>query len=275
MQVEFNEFTYAFALLDSLPMVHTPSGKKILPILPSTRAEAKLGYDARLDLIPCMPLFLQFKVCERMMRRSAAGSNVITPPFYRFKLWPGKKSAQHGALLALNRVEPLVYYVAPRFHETDYLAYAHTSGKLPGSSIWVAPVDIGPLPDDLQHHVVYSSNSSKAYFCSDPRPIVAQTEPYFLRDVGIAQRSPESIFYRIRNEIRKLNQPSEEDEGSLFVSDGEASLDVQELNKHGDFIENVIDNPDRTMIQRLEWMVRHYFGCATVLIFDDPQSIFP
>ena len=255
MHVEFNEFTYAFALLDSLPMVHTPHGKKMLPILPSTRAEAKLGYDARLDLTPCMPLFLQFKVCERMNRRSATGSQAIEPPFYRFKIWPGKKSAQHEALLALNRIEPLVYYVAPRFHQTEFLAYAHLSGKLPDYSLWVKPRAIGPILDDLQHYIVYNDDGTQRFFCSQPRRIEAYTGPHFQSELeAMARRSPEAIFGRIREVVDELQAP---DEGTLPLDD---------------LFMSVIDDPERPIIQRLEWMVRHYFGCATILMFDDIEE---
>jgi hypothetical protein len=254
MHVEFNEFTCAFALLDSLPVAHTPHGTKMLPILPSTRAEAKLGYDARLDLTPCTPLFLQFKVCERMNRRSATGSRAIEPPFYRFKIWPGKKSAQHEALLALNRLEPFAYYVAPRFHQTEFLAYAHLSGKLPGYSLWVAPSAIGPLPDDLQHYVVYNDGGTEVYFCSQPRRIEAYAGPYFQEELGeMARRSPEEVFGRIREAVYEMNRTGEE---------------ILPLD---DLFTNVIDDLERPMIQRLEWMVRHYFGCATVLIFNERE----
>lgn len=260
MNVEFNEFTYAFALLDSLQMTFSTPGKRLLPILPTTRAEATLGYDARLDTTLCSPLFLQFKVCERMLRRSAIGRDVLTPPFYRFKIWPGKKSNQHEALLALNQTEPFVYYVAPRFHETEFLAYAHTSGKLPGYSVWVEPSAIGPHPlDDKQHYVVYTADGSEAYFCSEPQKIQAFPEPPFLG--AIFQRKPmmpEEHFVRIRRLIRDLQEVPDD-------------IQVATLN-YGDPFESFIDNPDRPMIQRLEWMVRHYFGCATVLLFDDQEA---
>ena len=94
--------------------------------------------------------------------------------------------------------------------------------------------------------------------CSQPRRIEAYIGPHFQSELdGIVRWSPEAIFGRIHEVVQELQAP---EEGTLPLDD---------------LFLNVIDDPERPTVQRLEWMVRHYFGCATVLVFDDPQGIFP
>ncbi|WP_395139212.1 hypothetical protein [Armatimonas sp.] len=256
MNVEFNEFTYAFALLDSLQRSFTPKGKRLLPILPTTREEGKHGYDARLDFTPCQPLFLQFKVCERMQRGTAIGSEVLEPPFFRFKIWPGKKSAQHDALLRLNYMHSLVFYVAPRIQTTEELTSAHVTGDLPRQSLWVRPISVGPMPDEEQHYIVYNRSGTQVYRCSEPLRIEdAQTSPVFLE--GFSQefhRTPRQLLDSTLGLVRELNW------------DERSQLQFETP------LHEFLEDESHSAVLRLELAIRHYFGCATVLLFGDQET---
>ena len=125
----------------------------------------------RLDR-PGVPLFLQFKLCDQMKRRTCkeareAGFNV---PCYRMHLRSARSSPQHEMLLDLEQTGEDVYYSAPMFHQPEELNDAFLKGSVRAQSIWVRPSDIGPLPDDRDHHVSFEPGMRWMLF-SEPVPI--------------------------------------------------------------------------------------------------------
>ena len=121
MEPTLTEFSYGYCVTEDLANGFGP-GLKGAPYFPSLYAEGKKGggFDVRIG----HALFLQFKLCEKLTRRSATETQkgLIDPPFYRFWLHRRNRSAQHQMLIDLE-TEPgnQVYYIAPGFAELSAL----------------------------------------------------------------------------------------------------------------------------------------------------------
>lgn len=176
MRPSISEFSYGFALTSEL--VQMPGAVTAAPVFPSLRAEGQPGggWDVKLDR-PGVPLFLQFKLCDQMTRRTCrevrqAGFNV---PCYRMHLRPARSSRQHEMLRKLEDKGQEVYYCAPMFHQPEELNDAFLQRSVRARSIWIRPSDIGPLPDDGDHHVSFEPGSPWVLF-SKLRLIEAKRE---------------------------------------------------------------------------------------------------
>lgn len=170
---EFSEFAYGYAVTEEL--IHR-YGIVLCgaPYFPTAREEGRrLGYDLRLDS-PSMPLFIQFKRTDGMVRRSA---NEIKdglfqdPPIYRMKITPRNLSEQHSLLIELNKKEALVFYVAPRFHEWAEFNDYFMNQKVLQHSAFIYPLSIGEMYDDNQHHVAFGPSGRTGYLFSEPYEI--------------------------------------------------------------------------------------------------------
>ena len=181
MTAEISEFSYGFALTNEiigwLPL-------RAAPIFPSLIEEGKAGggYDVKLDA-PGVPLYLQFKRADCMLRKSAAEIRdynlPLSLPFYRFKITETGKSDQHDMLLALDDGSCVVMYAAPRFHQLTEINHAWGNNEVASRSIFVKPSVVGPL-DSESHHVAYDDAS--AHLCSEPKQIE------FVDSGGLAER---------------------------------------------------------------------------------------
>ena len=125
----------------------------------------------RLDL-PGVPLFLQFKLCDQMTRRTCreARQRNFSVPCYRMHLRPARSSRQHEMLLDLETAGQDVYYCAPQFHKPTELNSAFLQRAVRDRSVWIRPSDIGVLPDDRDHHMSFEFGGPWTLF-SDPKPI--------------------------------------------------------------------------------------------------------
>ena len=211
MRPNISEFSYGFAITSEF--VQAPGAITAAPVFPSLRAEGQQGggWDVRLDR-PGVPLFLQFKLCDQMTRRTCretrqAGFNV---PCYRMYLRPARSSRQHEMLLDLEATGQEVYYSAPMFHQPDELNDAFLQRSVRARSIWIRPTEIGLLPDDGDHHVSFAPGSPWMLF-SKPRPIEAKRE---FEDVAT------QLMDRLR-ERRRTNLSEERLEG---LADAIASI---------------------------------------------------
>jgi hypothetical protein len=153
-----SEFSYGFALTNEL--IRSPGFQvTAAPVFPSLIQEGQAGgYDVRLDR-PSLPLFLQFKLCHYMFRRTCreVRDGEFDVPCYRMYLRPARHSRQHEMLLDLENAGEEVYYSAPMFHTAEELNTAFLNQSVCSSSIWIRPSEIGPLPDGLDHHVSFAA----------------------------------------------------------------------------------------------------------------------
>lgn len=169
MKPDISEFSYGYALTDELIHWH---GMAITaaPVFPSLIQEGQPGggYDLKLDQ-GGVPMFLQFKLADRMVRGTAqeVKDGRFVCPFYRMHLRPARHSNQHEMLVELEARGADVYYSAPAFHRPDELNDAYLTRQVLQRSLWIKPSTIGPLPDPLDHHVAFQV----------PGPIVVYSEP--------------------------------------------------------------------------------------------------
>ena len=121
---------------------------------------------------PSVPLFLQFKLSHKMVRRSAMeirSGHFKTTPFFRMHIWSRTKSRQQALLMDLEDAGMDVYYVAPAFFSDVEFNNAFQTHTVNAKSIFVRPSVIGRLTDDEEHWVAFNK-SLKPYVCSTPKP---------------------------------------------------------------------------------------------------------
>jgi hypothetical protein len=172
MKPEMSEFSYGFALtneLIALPGAHVVAA----PEFPSLQKEGKPGggYDVKIPF--GSPLFLQFKLSHRLERTNCKEYALMGGPYFRWHLHALRHSAQHDLLMELEGRGNEVYYVAPAFYQTAELNEHYLSKQIVNNSVGFRPGDIGLLPDEDPHYVVFNSRLA-AYRCSnDPSPVNA------------------------------------------------------------------------------------------------------
>jgi hypothetical protein len=172
VQPNISEFSYGYAITEEL--IHWyGTGISAAPVFPSLYQEGQPGggWDVMLKR-PGVPLFLQFKLSDCMVRRSAheCAQGWFSVPFYRMHVRPSRFSEQHEMLLDLENAGNEVYYSAPAFHRPWELNEAYLNHNVKNRSVWIRPSWIGPLPDEWNHHVAFQQPGSKR-FCSESHPI--------------------------------------------------------------------------------------------------------
>ncbi len=197
MEPDLSEFSYGFALTSEL-IARYGLKRSGAPIFATQIAEAKAGggWDMKL---PAIPVFLQFKRSERMVRRSASHSKKFPNlPFFRFHLRSRRHSDQHELLLDLENKGNVVVYAAPAFTTGEELTEAYVADLVEDRSIFISPSMIGPLADDDHHHVAFQK-PGQSYFCSEPRPIEQTSFAAALSPNALPQRRhrgpPTSDFF--------------------------------------------------------------------------------
>ena len=73
-------------------------------------------------------------------------------------------------LLDLENAGNEVYYSAPAFHTPDEFNDAYLMHQVKARSLWLKPSQIGPFPDDGDHHVAFLLGAVP-HVCSKPRPL--------------------------------------------------------------------------------------------------------
>lgn len=173
MHPDISEFSYGYALTESLVAA---TGRRIraAPVFPSLIDEGRAGggYDVHITF-PGYPLFLQFKLSHLMVRRSAeeVKAGALTTPFYRFHLRPTRHSQQHPLLLDLEATGAAVFYAAPAFHKPSELNAVYVDRSVVERSVFLRPSQIGPLPDDKDHHIAFKPYGPAYFFSKEPRLI--------------------------------------------------------------------------------------------------------
>lgn len=180
MRPTISEFSYGYAVTDELIHCHSTT-VTAAPVFPSLYQEGQAGggYDLHLQR-PGIPLFLQFKLADCMVRDTAseAQAGLLTIPFYRMHLRPSRHSDQHHMLLDLENAGNDVFYCVPEFHTPAELDSAYLQRRIRTRSLWLWPSLIGRLPNRNDHHCSFQNASATYfYFCSKPQLIEA--EPSF------------------------------------------------------------------------------------------------
>jgi len=257
MSPDISEFSYGYALTETL-MSAVPHSVRAAPIFPSLQDEGKPGggYDVEIPFIG-FPLFLQFKLSHKMVRDSAFESQrgLMTTPFYRMHLRPTKHSQQHPMLLDLEASGAAVYYAAPYFDTPAELNDAYINAQVVQRSVFFRPSEIGPLPDDGDHHLTFK-NGHPAYLCSsDPRMVRqdgANREKFF-DDIAEGYWRYERIQPK-EESIREWNE--------LLIAI------VEKYRGHFRWYGNNTANElrKRAPLNTLAYLARTFFGCNVLVV---------
>ncbi|WP_374355651.1 hypothetical protein [Chitinimonas sp.] len=263
MSPDISEFSYGYALTETL-IRSLPFRLRAAPIFPSLNDEGKPGggYDVEIPF-PGFPLFLQFKLSHRMVRYSAfeAQLGLLPTPFFRMHLRPTKHSQQHPMLLALEASGAPVFYVAPHFDTPAELNDAYINRKVVERSVFFRPSEIGPLPDDDNHHVSFR-DGHPVYLCSnDPRMVRESSadQKQFLDDIAEG-------FWRYERIL-----PNEDSVRSW----NEKLIAIVEKHKwhfrwYGDHTVSALRN--RSPANTLAYLARTFFGCNVIVLAPEEGS---
>lgn len=174
MQPDISEFSYGFALVSELLHYYQLSTLGA-PRFPTQVEEGKEGgYDVGIPR--GVPIFLQMKRSECLVRMNAANASALGIPHYRMHLRPLRHSQQHNLLLAWEQTHPEVYYATPLFHTPKELDEAYQSNNVALKSLLIKPSVIGNLPDIYDHHLDVDANGSTWLFCSrTPRKVPSRS----------------------------------------------------------------------------------------------------
>jgi hypothetical protein len=167
---EFTEFSFGYALTDSL--VGALGALSKAPVFPSLIQEGSSGggYDIELPTIP-IPLFLQFKIQQVMVKASTLMPPGYAPVYYRMPLRT-KAPNQHRLLIALESSKPhaIVRYATPLFHAITDLDKYYLARTVHTQTAFLSPSAIGRL-DAKPHHISYSPGAPIYWRHSRPEPL--------------------------------------------------------------------------------------------------------
>lgn len=172
MRPAISEFSFGYAITEAL--CKRLKGSIVgAPIFPSLKEEGGEdgGFDLSLKRKIGFPLFLQFKLTDKMVRSDVIElkklpGKIITP-FYRLHLMPAKLSKQHELLLKLDDGKNHVYYVGPFFHEENEFNKFYSDETILDSSFFIRPRSIGKLPDDEKHHISIEYKAKQGFLFSN------------------------------------------------------------------------------------------------------------
>jgi hypothetical protein len=216
MKLNFTEFSYGYSFTENL-IRWSSSGPIAAPVFPNLVQEAQLGYDVKIDL-PGLPLFFQFKLPELMVRKTAREKTrfqltCLSVPFFRMALMRRDLSDQHKNLIDLEKqFANSVFYAAPTFLNATEFNDAYSRAEVHLRSFLFSPENIGSLPDNEAHSVVYSRNPEKAWRCSEAKKL--EVEKFEVVSINInkkldeiAKEPLEKTTSRMRDGILPLIPP--------------------------------------------------------------------
>lgn len=260
MNPDFSEFSYGYAVTEEL-VAFQKASVFAAPVFPSLYEEGQSGggYDVKIPIL-CRPIFLQFKLSDYMGRTNSKEhrDGVLSVPYYRMYLRPTKYSDQHNLLLALENSGESVFYIAPEFHLPVELNDFYLKRTVVSNSAAFSPGDIGPLPDDEEHYVVFQRGSTTAYRCSNEPKGIQKTSlnegvVSLLNSRGIQNRQLdiEGLVTMAGRMVDVLSQSEER------LQRSKKSVDIDGLRRI---------NSNRTPIESINYMARTFFD-AELLVF--------
>lgn len=230
MTPSISEFSYGYAVTNEVVKQLGPS-IAAAPQFPTLYAEGQAGGGYDVKIVGGSPLFLQFKLSHHMVRSNCKEYGLMGGPYYRWHLHSLQRSDQHNLLLDLESKGNPVAYTAPMFHEAAELNNYFLHDGILNNSAAFLPSDIGQLPDEKDHYVVFNRTGLVHRCSEDPVPAKFQTLSGFLRG-QVNKPSTESLeaggvirlgdqiveavkVARSRRTPGNVSRPSEIDAGEL------------------------------------------------------------
>ncbi|MEP7339402.1 MAG: hypothetical protein ABI977_16815 [Acidobacteriota bacterium] len=169
MKRKVSEFAYGFVLTHELVRSHGYLPTDV-PLPGTEKKRRKVKAESEVDTTPRgYALFLQFKASEFMKRKNAGESKLVGLPYFRFPIYRKTQSNQQALLSEIEKHGYLVFYATPKMHEAVNLNGAFFDERVVAHSLFVSPQEIGELPDNQNHRVVFSGTTKDVYLCSKPR----------------------------------------------------------------------------------------------------------
>lgn len=260
MRAEFSEFSFGYALIESLirDCGHIIEGP---PLFPSLRREGQRGggYDVALQFVGRL-LFLQFKLSDYMVRNSAieVSLGLFDPPFYRMHLAPSRLSGQHQMLLELeansasNNQPYGVFYAAPLFHSSNAFSSIYMNREIVNNTLFVQPSEIGELPDTADHHLSFRDNYL-IYFLSNQGKII--------RKIKAGNKYSFFDYFNI-NKYKHYN----EIDLTVFYN-SMVDIIARKIGRHDEVLKSFINKmSDELTITKIQYLSRMFFGCELLII---------
>lgn len=262
MDLYFSEFSYGYAVTQEYEQFYA-FPLKAAPIFPSLQDEGTKGYDVELlrrglqPGSPCVPLFLQFKLSERIERRYTGRPDdaYFTPPFYRVKVRT-RRPDQHRLLTQLQAGGNDVYYIAPGFHRTSDLNENYSNGSVVANSVLVQPLSLGQFPEGEAHHFSFASANDTV--------VRVFSEPFAVKMLGIRNlvEHHSALLLSPTSDIVRLDERtlSHLEQTMLDIIAGTGLVEGLPRNQ------NLARWRDTNLLYRIAYIARVAFECTFFLI---------
>lgn len=249
MKPNISEFSYGYAFVEHLAR-NAGLTLTAAPNLPSLIREGELGYDVELR-VSGIPLFLQFKLSDRLVRHTAAEAVDLGIPYFRMHLRPSRHSDQHRLLLELEHEDQLVFYTAPIFSQPGELNDVYLSRTILENSMIVKPSTIGAV--DAEEHYLAFNRARDLLICSKPRkvPDNLTSADYFMNEV------------RKKLDLSKTGEPTR---ASSIVS---SLVRIIGKSKERGFWSDVDSDKlisDRPPLVQIAYLARTFLDCETIFL---------
>ncbi|MCL4322922.1 MAG: hypothetical protein M1498_00505 [Candidatus Thermoplasmatota archaeon] len=155
--IGLSEFSFGYAFLHEQTL--RKWGRVIgVPILPSLRGEAKLGWDVKLPT-KGKAFYYQFKLSERFSRSNSKfiADGTYSSSYYKIALHKANNNQQHRRLWELAQVagNEETYYVAPEVHSSEIFEDAFLNRKVIENSRLIPLRECENYdPDDKEQHYI-------------------------------------------------------------------------------------------------------------------------
>lgn len=249
---EFNEATYAQHVNTEAFRSLGPPGFDAVPLLPTLRDEADLGYDLGITARWGMYYF-QHKVPQLLWTKRASQSPPMVPPFYRFHVKSDVTSngcIQHNVLVELEHMRKAeVFYTSPAFYTDDAFRRHFFARTIYEHSVFIKPSLLGLICEGDRH--VFAYNTVKPY------TVRAFSQPTAPSLGGFNDAVLSTITQLIDSEPESL-----------------ASF----LEQHSEDLTRSIDSESRNQIERSGSTYQidpHYQEIATRMSIPQPGEVLP
>lgn len=242
------EISFGSAVTNEICQVLSPYGFSGAPLFPNLRQEGHLGYDVKIPLRG-FPLFLQFKLSDKMSNKRAKEWRNYNAPYFRVHLHNRRHSNQHQLLQELAKEGHYVCYVAPLFlYQSDLdKAFRSNPPQVVRNSMFIEVNRLPPLPDDRTHYFTFLRGDDLKFW-SEPVNIEGKfTGDLFLDKLVSNLKLKESLrkmdleyFHELRASILKIIGPIE--------------LPLENKKEERDPIDDII------------YLCRVYLGCEVLFV---------
>jgi hypothetical protein len=252
METRLTEFSYGYCVTEEFAN-GMGAGLKAAPYFPSLYVEGKAGggFDVRIG----SAVFLQFKLCQELTRRSARETRegLLNPKFFRFWLHRKDLSDQHKMLTDLEK-QPgnQVYYIAPGFADVDALDSSYRSKQVIARSAMFSPGEIGILPDNEDHRVSFRPGEQWGWFLSEPKRIAIHTKEKVIARASGYHLSENG--HGVRESLREL---ADKMEGIIREHRGRYW--------NADELSSPSQDAQRDPLERAAYLARTHFGAELFL----------